>query len=84
MKAKVSADTDKRLFKDAFGKSPVPIGILVHPTGKWAYVANAHVDKIAVIDLKEKKRIKWITAGKEPDGLAFASGGQGPHGMGDL
>ena len=72
MKANVSTDTDKRLFKDAFGKSPVPIGILMHPTGKWAYVANAYVDKIAVIDIKEGKLIKWITAGKEPDGLAFA------------
>ena len=77
MKAKASTDTNKRLFKDAFGKSPVPIGILMHPTGKWAYVANAYVDKIAVIDLKERKLSKWITAGKEPDGLAFAPGGQG-------
>jgi YVTN family beta-propeller protein len=51
----------------------------MHPTGKWAYVANAYVDKIAVLDLKEGKLIKWITAGKEPDGLAFAW-----HGMGDL
>jgi YVTN family beta-propeller protein len=66
-----SADSQTRLFKDRFKKSPVPIGILIHPTGKWAYVAAAYADNVAVVDIKQRKLVKWLATGKEPDGLGF-------------
>jgi hypothetical protein len=40
------ADKDERLFGDRFGDSPVPVGILVHPDGKLAYVANTNATLI--------------------------------------
>jgi len=67
-----AAGTEGRLFGGQFGKSPVPIGILMHPDGKLAYVANANADVVAVVDLA-----KWIVtgtlrAGREPDGMAYS------------
>jgi YVTN family beta-propeller protein len=61
-----------RLFADAFGKSPVPIGIVVHPSGDRAFVAHAQADRIAVFDLAASRLAGALTAGKEPDGMAFS------------
>src|SRR5262249_36922230 len=62
--------TETRVFARRFGKSPAPVGLLISPDGKRAWVAATHADVIAVIDL-EKARVEdaWPT-GKEPDGLA--------------
>jgi len=65
-------DADKRLFGNQFGTSPVPVGILIEPSGAFAYVANTQADVITVIDLKEWKIANRIVAGKEPDGLGFS------------
>ena len=61
-----------RLFGDQFGDSPVPIGILIPPDGRRAYVANANADVIAVIDLETWTIVGALTAGKEPDGLGYS------------
>ena len=65
-------DADKRLFGTQFGTSPVPVGILIEPSGAYAYVANTQADVVTVIDLKEWKIADRIVAGKEPDGLGFS------------
>ncbi|HEY4612976.1 MAG TPA: cytochrome D1 domain-containing protein [Bacteroidota bacterium] len=65
-------DADKRLFGTQFGTSPVPVGILIEPSGAYAYVANTQADVVTVIDLKEWKIANRIVAGKEPDGLGFS------------
>ncbi len=62
---------DERLFKDRFGESPVPIGILVHPNGREAYIANTNADIVTIIDLNKNEVKGRIIAGKEPDGLGF-------------
>ena len=64
------ASTEDRVFSKRFGTSPAPVGLLVAPDGKRAWVAAAHADVIAVLDL-DKLRVEdaW-TAGREPDGLA--------------
>ncbi len=64
------AGTEKRVFQRRFGASPAPVGLLISPDGKRAYVSATHADVVAVIDL-EKLRVEdaW-TAGREPDGLA--------------
>lgn len=66
-------ETDKRLFGDQFGKSPVPIGILMHPAGTHAYVANSNADMVTVLDLKDWKVVDRIKTGKEPDGLGYSA-----------
>jgi len=71
MKATAVEKKDDRLFGDTFDESPVPIGILVHPNGKRAYVANTNADIITVIDLEALEIVDRLTAGEEPDGLAL-------------
>jgi len=61
-----------RLFSTRFGKSPVPVGILIAPDGLRAFVASTNADVVSVIDLAKFTVVDRITAGKEPDGLAGA------------
>lgn len=63
--------TEGRLL-GAFGASPVPIGIVVDPAGRRAWVANSNADKIAVLDLATWQVTGHLTAGKEPDGMAYS------------
>lgn len=66
------ASSEGRLFGNEMGESPVPIGIVVHPSGRTAFVANAHADVIAVIDLDAGRVTGTLKAGKEPDGMAHS------------
>jgi len=59
-----------RLFSTQFGKSPVPVGLLIAPDGKRAWVASTNADVISTIDLSAFTVVGRLTAGKEPDGLA--------------
>lgn len=72
MLAEAVAEKDQRLFGDQFEDSPVPVGIVVHPDGKTAYVANTNADVISVLDLEEWKLVDRLIAGDEPDGMAWA------------
>jgi YVTN family beta-propeller protein len=47
-------------------------GILIAPDGARAYVAVSTNDKVAVVDLKSLEVVGQISAGKQPDGLAWA------------
>lgn len=66
-------DTSGRLFGDRFGESPVPVGILVHPSGGTAWVAHTNADVVAEIDLEAWRPRRLLTAGTEPDGLAWST-----------
>jgi len=69
--AQVQADlSGGRLLAD-FGASPVPVGIVIAPDGARAYVALTNADRIAEVDLKTRKVARWLTAGREPDGMAW-------------
>lgn len=46
-------------------------GILIAPDGSRAYVAVSMTDKVAVVDLKTLEVTGEISAGKQPDGLAW-------------
>jgi YVTN family beta-propeller protein len=48
-------------------------GILIAPDGSRAYVAVSMADKVAVVDLKTLEVTGQIDAGKQPDGLAWAT-----------
>jgi YVTN family beta-propeller protein len=67
-----AAETEGRLFGDTFGSSSVPIGILIRPGGKTAYVANANADLVTVLDLVSWKAVGGLETGKEPDGLGYS------------
>jgi YVTN family beta-propeller protein len=64
--------TEQRLFGNDFGRSPVPVGILIPPDGRNAYVANTNADIITVIDLATWQISGRLTAGREPDGLGYS------------
>jgi YVTN family beta-propeller protein len=63
-------DSTARIFSTRFGKSPVPVGLLIAPDGKRAWVASTNADVVSVIDLASLEVVGRLTAGKEPDGLA--------------
>jgi YVTN family beta-propeller protein len=64
--------SEARLFSTQFGKSPTPVGLLIAPDGKRAWVASTNADVVSVIDLEKLAVVGRVTAGKEPDGLAGA------------
>lgn len=66
-------EQDKRLFGDRFGRSPVPVGVLIEPGGERAYVANTNADVVTVIDLNTYEIEGRLVAGSEPDGMAWSA-----------
>lgn len=71
MLAETVEATDERLFGDQFDDSPVPVGIVVHPDGRRAWVANTNADVISVLDLERWELVGRLVAGEEPDGMAW-------------
>ncbi len=66
----VARPTEGRLLD--FGESSVPIGVVIEPGGKRAFVAHANADAISVLDLTRWEAVGTLTAGKEPDGMAWS------------
>lgn len=67
-----AADGEGRLLRFGEG-SPVPIGIEISPRGDRAYVAAANADAIVILDLESWKPVGTLTAGREPDGMAYST-----------
>ncbi len=65
-------NAESRFFGSQFGSSPVPVGLVITPDGKEAFVACGQTDQILAIDLDTWSVSREIRAGKEPDGMAFA------------
>lgn len=65
-------DVEDRLFGDRFGDSSVPIGVVVDAKGKRAWVAHANADLITETDLESGETTRILTAGREPDGMAWS------------
>lgn len=73
VQALTEEERQKRLFGDQFDESPVPVGILIEPDGKRAYVANTNADIVTVLDLEQWRVSGRLRAGKEPDGMAWVN-----------
>lgn len=73
MQLRAGDESEERLFGDRFGDSPVPVGVLVSPDGRRAFVANTNADVVSVIDLETLKLVGRLRAGREPDGMAYAA-----------
>ncbi len=65
--------SEDRLFSDRFGDSSVPIGVVVDGDGTLAYIAHANADVITEVDVATGKTLRTLTAGAEPDGMAWSS-----------
>lgn len=65
-------DASTRLFGDSFGESPVPVGLVIHPSGDLAWVAATQADAVVVIDTEDLHVKDVLRAGKEPDGMSFS------------
>ncbi|MCC6408401.1 MAG: beta-propeller fold lactonase family protein [Planctomycetes bacterium] len=73
MGVRAGSDVDQRLFNQQFGDGPVPVGILITPDSKRAFVANTNADVITVLDLEKRAIATRFRAGREPDGLGWSS-----------
>lgn len=49
----------------------VPVGILVEPKNRYAYVALNAADQVAVIDLEKRAVVRTFTTGRQPDGMSW-------------
>ncbi len=67
----IDAQTRKEVKRIDLGGGAA--GILMAPDGSRAYVAVSGGDKVAVVDLKTLEVVGQISAGKQPDGLAWAA-----------
>lgn len=56
-----------------FARSAVPIGILVAPGGRIAWVATGATGEVAEVDLVDRRIVRYLAAGREPDGLGFST-----------
>lgn len=54
------------------GASAIPLGILITPDSRTAYVATAAHGEVAVVDIARRRVVATLRTGKEPDGMAFA------------
>ncbi len=66
----IDATTRKEVKQLSLGGGAA--GILIAPDGSRAYVAVSTSDKVAIVDLKTLEVTGQISAGKQPDGLAWA------------
>lgn len=51
--------------------TPRPVGLLMHPNGLYAFVANSNADRIEVINMQTLTIVSTIGTGRVPDGLTF-------------
>jgi YVTN family beta-propeller protein len=72
LELKALDQTKQRIFGERFGSSPVPVGILVAPSGRRAFIASTNADAISVLDLEQGQVVDVWQAGKEPDGLGYS------------
>ncbi|MEC5164354.1 YVTN family beta-propeller protein [Flavobacterium sp. PL11] len=61
----------KELLERILYHTPRPVTIIMHPSGKYAFVSNSNANKIEVIDMKTFAIVSTIGTGKIPDGLIF-------------
>lgn len=72
-------DASRRLFGDRFGESPVPVGLVIDPSGEQIWVAATQADAVVVIEPGDLVVRDLLRAGHEPDGMAYTSVKAGPR-----
>ena len=64
-------DGKENIFERLIYHSPRPVGILMHPNGKYAFIANSNANRIEIIDLETLTVVSKIKTGAIPDGMAL-------------
>ncbi|MEP6768694.1 MAG: beta-propeller fold lactonase family protein [Acidobacteriota bacterium] len=72
MDAAPETGADGRPRAGRLQKSSAPVGLLIAPDGRRAWVSCTEADEVAVLDLDALKVVARWKAGREPDGLAGA------------
>lgn len=65
------AERAGRLFGTESEAQAMPIGILVEPSGKLAFIANTMADIVTVIDIPSARVLRRISTGRQPDGMTW-------------
>jgi DNA-binding beta-propeller fold protein YncE len=55
------------------GQTPQPEGILIAPDGKRAWVALSAMNRIAEVDIANRRVLRYLTTGQEPDGMGYVA-----------
>lgn len=50
--------------------TPRPVGIEMHPDGKYAFITNSNAHRVEVLDLEKLEIVSHINTGLVPDGIA--------------
>ena len=66
-----SAKAKGTMLGATFGASAVPIGIVIAPDSRTAFVANANIDAVTVVDIARREIVGYLKTGREPDGMAW-------------
>ena len=61
----------KNILEKVLYRTPRPVGILIHPNGKYAFVSNITAGRVEVINLNDFTIVSSIKVGNMPDGLAL-------------
>ncbi|MCB9897716.1 MAG: hypothetical protein H6825_06920 [Planctomycetes bacterium] len=72
LQADLADDAGSRLFGEAFAGSAAPVGVLVTPDGRRAFVACTNADRVFVLDLERLVFTGAIALGPQPDGMGFS------------
>jgi len=68
-----------------FGSEPSPQGFTLSRDGRWAFVSTKAINRVAVVDLRSQRVVRFLESGAGPDGIAFSpvvGGGSGvPQGL---
>lgn len=62
---------NKNILEKVLYHTPRPVGILMHPNGKYAFVSNYTGNRVEVVDMQNFTIVSSIKVGEMPDGLAF-------------
>ena len=67
----ISIPGKNSIYERAIYRTPRPVGILMHPNGKYAFVSNYSAARVEVLDMDSLTLVSSIKSGEMPDGLAF-------------
>ncbi len=71
--ATISIPGKKNILEKILYHTPRPVGILMHPNGKYAFISNFTASRVEIIDLRTFAIVSSIKVGDMPDGLAFVN-----------
>jgi DNA-binding beta-propeller fold protein YncE len=61
----------ENIIEKVLYNTPRPVGILMHPNGKYAFVSNYSAGRVEVLDMNSFALVSSIKVGEMPDGLAL-------------